>query len=104
MNPTELQPIIKKAGILNTDIFNLIAYHNENKGHYTLSEIHSYLKCKIAEYPSTLKSIVITRLYDEIVIKENGEDTNLIIKETIKPNQNEKDINNNSSITSLVNW
>lgn len=79
---TELQPIIKKRGIMNNDMFNLIAMHNEGKCTYTLNEIHSYCKGKICEYPNTLENSTFSHLSNELIIMENGKDITLIIKET----------------------
>lgn len=85
---TELQPLIKKRGIMNNDIFNLIAMHNEGKVNYTLNEIASYCKGKICEYPNTLENAVFSHLSNEIIIMENGKDITLIVKETyVEENQ-----------------
>jgi hypothetical protein len=79
---TELQPIIKREGILNNCLCTLIAFHNEDKGTYTLQEILGYCKGKISEYPATLKNIILTNMEDELVIMEDGQNISIIIKET----------------------
>lgn len=78
---TELQPVIKRKGILNNELFNLIAVHNENKIAYTLDEINSYCKGKRCEYPSTLENAVFSHLSNELIVMENGQDITVIIKE-----------------------
>lgn len=71
---------IKRNGLLNGDIFKVIAYNNEGKKEYTFGEIESYLKCKIAEYPATLSNMVLLGLEDELVIMEDGENITLKIR------------------------
>jgi len=78
---TELQPVIKRKGILNNSIFDLIAMHNEDKVIYTLDEVASYCKGKMSEYPSTLENAIFSELSNEVIIMENGKDITLIIKE-----------------------
>ena len=91
---TELQPIIKRRGLLNNDLFGLIAIHNEGKASYSLGDITSYCKGKMSEYPSSLKNAVFTHLPDEIVIMENGKDITLIIQKTdVKIDKKDKNIN-----------
>jgi len=71
---------IKRNGLLNNDLFKLIAYNNEGKADYTLGEIESYLKCKVTEYPATLCKMVVLGLEDELVIMEDGENITLKIR------------------------
>jgi len=71
---------IRKNGLLNGDIFKLIAYNNEGREQYTLNEIESYLKCKISEYPATLSKMILLGLDDELVIMEDGENITLKIR------------------------
>jgi hypothetical protein len=71
---------IKKNGLLNYDVFKVIAYNNEGKQEYTLGEIESYMKCKIAEYPATLSKMIMIGLEDELVIMEDGENITLKIR------------------------
>lgn len=71
---------IKKNGLLNGDVFKVIAYNNEGKQEYTLGEIESYMKCKIAEYPATLSKMIMIGLEDELVIMEDGENITLKIR------------------------
>jgi hypothetical protein len=71
---------IKRSGLLNYDLFKIIAYNNEGKQDYSLSEIECYLKCKIAEYPSTLSNMKTLGLEDELTIMEDGENITLIIR------------------------
>jgi hypothetical protein len=79
---TELQPVIKREGILNNSLCSLIAFHNEGKGTYSLQDILSYCKGKIVEYPNTLKNIMLTIMEDELIVLENGEHISICIKET----------------------
>lgn len=78
---TELQTMVKKRGIMNNDIFNLIAMHNEGKVTYSLNEVASYCKGKMCEYPNTLENAIFSELSNELIIMENGKDITLIIKE-----------------------
>jgi hypothetical protein len=71
---------IKRNGLINNDLFKLIAYNNEGYQQYTLDEIESYLKCKIAEYPATLSKMILLGLEDELVIMEDGENITLKIR------------------------
>jgi hypothetical protein len=77
----EFQVSIKKMGILNNDIFRLIAFNNEGNDNYSLGEIHSYLKLKRAELPASLVRMEITQLYNEIIIMEDGKNITLIIQQ-----------------------
>ena len=77
----ELQMTIKKNGILNKFVCDLIATYNEGGGSYTLQEINAILKGKRVEYPNTLKNLNTTHLGDEIIISEDGENVSLIIEE-----------------------
>lgn len=78
---TNLQPTIKKRGILNNSLFELIAYHNEGKGTYSLQDILSYCKGKRVEFPSTLENMIMAISESEFTLMEDGENVNLIIKE-----------------------
>lgn len=79
-NKTELQMIIKRKGILNNQIADLIAFNNEWKKTYTLDEIESWIKCKVSEYPSTLRNMRTTHLHKELIILEDGEHETIIIQ------------------------
>lgn len=80
MQNNELQPIIFKKGILNNELFNLIAFNNEGNKEYNLEEIKSYCECKVCEYPNTLKDAKFTHVSDELIIMENGKDVTVIIR------------------------
>jgi len=77
----EFQISIKKMGILNNDIFRLIAFNNEGNDNYSLDEIHSYLRLKKCELPASLKRMELTQLYNEIIIMEDGRNITLIIQQ-----------------------
>jgi|GEM_PF-5779400 len=77
----EFQVSIKKMGILNNDIFRLIAFNNEGNDNYSLGEIHSYLRLKRSELPASLVRMEITQLYNEIIIMEDGKNITLIIQQ-----------------------
>jgi hypothetical protein len=77
----ELQMTIKKSGILNRFICDLISSYNEGKGSYTLTEINAILKGKKIEFPHTLENLSTIHLGDEIIISENGKDVSVIIEE-----------------------
>jgi hypothetical protein len=77
----ELQMTIKRKGILNGFICELIASYNEGKGSYTLQEINAILKGKKIDFPSTLENLNTMHLDNEIIISENGKDVSVIIEE-----------------------
>ena len=77
----ELQPIIKKRGILNNSLIEIIACNNEGKVEYSLHDIAGYCRGKISEYPNTLENAIFSELSNELIIMENGKDITLIIKE-----------------------
>lgn len=77
----ELQMTIKRNGILNTFICNLISSYNEGKGDYTLQEVNGILKGKKIEFPSTLEKLSTLHLGSEIIVSENGKDVSVIIEE-----------------------
>jgi hypothetical protein len=77
----ELQMTIKRNGILNTFICNLISSYNEGKVDYTLQEVNAILKGKKIEFPSTLEKLNTLHLGSEIIISENGNDVSVIIEE-----------------------
>lgn len=79
---TELQATIKKRGILNNCLFELIAYHNEGKGTYSLQDILSYCKGKRVEYPATLENMMMAISESEFTLMEDGENITIIVKET----------------------
>ena len=58
-NKTMYELSIKSNGLLNGDILKVIAYNNEGKQSYSLRDIESYAFCKIAEYPATLKKMLL---------------------------------------------
>lgn len=77
----ELQMIIKRNGILNKFLCDLIGSYNEGKGSYTLQEINAILKGKRIEFPHTLERLSTMHLANEIIVSENGNDVSLIIEE-----------------------
>ena len=77
----ELQMTIKRNGILNTFICNLISSYNESKEDYTLQEVNAILKGKKIEFPSKLEKLNTLHLGSEIIISENGNDVSVIIEE-----------------------
>jgi hypothetical protein len=81
---TELQATVKKRGILNNTLFELIAFHNEGKGTYSLQDILSYCKGKRTEYPNTLENMIMAISENDFTIMEDGVAVNLIIKEIKK--------------------
>lgn len=77
----ELQMTIKRNGILNKFLCELIGTYNEGKVDYTLQEINAILKGKKIEFPHTLEKITTLHLANEIIISENGKDVSVIIEE-----------------------
>lgn len=77
----ELQMTIKRNGILNKFVCELIGSYNEGKGSYTLQEINAILKGKRIEFPHTLEKLNTMHLGDEIIISEDGENVSVIIEE-----------------------
>lgn len=77
----ELQMTIKRKGILNKFVCDLIADYNEGEGSFTLQEINAILKGKRIETPHTLRNLSTIHLSNEIIISEDGENVSLIIEE-----------------------
>ena len=77
----ELQMTIKRNGILNKFICDLIASYNEGKVSYTLQEINAILKGKKIEFPHTLENLSTMHLGNEIIISEDGKEVSVIIEE-----------------------
>ena len=77
----ELQMTIKRKGILNRFVCDLVSNYNEGGGSYTLQEINAILKGKRIEFPSTLEKLSTIHLGDEIIVSEDGDNVSLIIEE-----------------------
>jgi len=77
----ELQMTIKRNGILNPFICNLISSYNEGKVDYTLQEVNAILKGKKIEFPNTLENLNTIHLGNEIIISEDGKEISIIIEE-----------------------
>lgn len=86
----ELQMTIKRNGILNRFICDLISAYNEGEVVYTLQEINAILKGKKVELPNTLKKLNTLHLGDEIIVSEDGENVSVIIEEREITPLNEK--------------
>jgi hypothetical protein len=86
----ELQMTIKRKGILNNFLCELIGSYNEGKVNYTLQEIDAIIKGKKIDFPSTLEKLGTLHLGHEIIVLENGTEVSVILEEREVTILNEK--------------
>lgn len=81
MENKNLEVSFKRSSVLTEDISKLVAFHNEGSENYSLDDIVGYLKGRKPSFTHTLRNMVIEKLYNELVIKIDGENVDFTISE-----------------------
>jgi hypothetical protein len=81
MERKNLEVSFKRSSVLTEDISKLVAFHNEGSETYSLDDIVGYLKGRRSSFPFVLRNMAIEKLYNELVIKIDGEKIDMTISE-----------------------